>query len=410
MELKEEFKEMIRALPGIDAEGLLRSLSEKPTVSIRINSRKPGAYFQGQETVSWNPNAFYLPFRPDFIFDPLFHAGTYYVQEASSSILETIVRSLSSVLGCRRLNVLDLCAAPGGKTTAIINALDDGSFIWANELIHKRNIILRENLAKWGYDDIKITEHPSSFFASGDYLFDIVLVDAPCSGEGMMRKEDKAVEQWSEDLVEKCSLLQRDILKDAVKCVKPGGFLIYSTCTFNMKENEENALYIFRNLNLQPFRIEYPKESGISESLSDEVLAMRFMPHLTKGEGLFVSVFRKEGDWEPSKIEFPKDQLKIKTGKKDKRNDVKKKLEFGDNIPPIEEILSCNYDKSRFPFVNLNKEEALSYLKGNPLFFKEEIPKGFVVVGYEDHPLGMVKNIGQRANNLYPKAWRIKKQ
>ncbi|MDE7189136.1 MAG: RsmB/NOP family class I SAM-dependent RNA methyltransferase, partial [Muribaculaceae bacterium] len=267
---------------------------------IRYNRRKAPAEppYTGTEPVAWCADGVYLPERPVFTLNPLMHAGCFYVQDASSMIYQTIATMLTARLreGDRPLRVLDLCAAPGGKTTAIINALDDHDVIVANEYVPARAAVLRENIAKWGFPGAAVTNAPAEAFGRCGSLFDIVAVDAPCSGEGMMRKEAVAVGQWSEGLVRQCAALQRDIVSHAVSSLRSGGFLIYSTCTFNITENENNAAAIAEANGLEMITLPLPQDWGIVSSCRADVPALRFMPHVTRGEGLFVCVMRKPED------------------------------------------------------------------------------------------------------------------
>lgn len=380
IELKKDFIEMLRNLLGDEAMDLIKVLDEPPVTSVRLNKRKPGADFKGAIPVKWCESGFYLPERPDFIFDPLLHAGAYYVQDASSMIYETIITDLVHRFNASTppiyLKILDLCAAPGGKTTAMINALPDGSFITANEYSQKRVGALKENLAKWGYPNVLVTNKDSSFYAGQTESFDIVAVDAPCSGEGMMRKEEAARTQWTPQLVEQCATLQREILLNAVKTVKPGGFLIYSTCTFNHRENEENAEFIADELGMIPFDPQFPSEWGIHKGIETLLPVYRFMPHITDGEGLFLAVFRKAGEWEPTAIS----QKSI--------------------INPV----------PNFPTVDVDRSTALAYLRGESINLSPDSPKGMVTITFKGLRLGEAKNIGSRANNHYPKPWRILKR
>lgn len=415
--LPEGFIKQMRMLLGKESDRFFKAMEEPPVTSVRLNRRKPGAYFPDATPVSWCRCGFYLKERPLFTLDPLLHAGAYYVQDASSMIIHEVVSRISERISVESgmesplpLTLLDLCAAPGGKTTAMIDALPDGSEIVANEYVTKRASILRENLAKWGYPGVTVTNYDSSRFALNSDRFDIVAVDAPCSGEGMMRKEKSAVEQWSIRLIEDCSKLQREILANAVNVLKPGGFLIYSTCTFNRKENEENAEFIVREFGLQPVDMDFPEEWGIPRGIGTTLPVYRFMPHRTSGEGLFLSVFRNPGDLEPSRItEKPATRKRLpaipvvnkKTAGKSYGNN-----EIG-NIPEIEKILSVDFDRSRYPEAEVTREQAISYLRRESIILPPDIPKGHVVITYNRLPLGMAKNIGTRANNLYPKNWRI---
>lgn len=404
------FLAQMKDLLGEEFESFIESMGEHPPVSMRLNTRKkiasclPSCLEELEpEQVKWCRNGFYLKERPVFTLDPLFHAGVYYVQEASSMIYEPvtefIVKTLTEeykeangVNGETTFNVLDLCASPGGKTTAMINALPDGSLVTANEFIRKRYEILRENLIKWGYPSVDVTNLSTDRFAVQGEIYDIVAVDAPCSGEGMMRKEKEAVRQWSIDLIEECVGLQRKIIDNAVEALKPGGFLIYSTCTFNRHENEENAEYLHTHHELEPVNVAFPPEWNIMPGISTDLPVMRFMPHKTKGEGLFIALFRKPGKWISSPVK--------------KFFDYKKAMKVKEE-PDISDILSCSREKDLYPEIDLDKETALKYLRREAIILPPDVPKGYVIVRYKGMPLGAVKNIGSRANNLYPKQWRI---
>ena len=375
---------MLRDLMGHEASLLIKALEQPPVTSVRLNLRKPGAEFPDAEPVPWCKSGFYLNERPEFIFDPLLHAGAYYVQDASSMIYETVIEKLLPLLhnqnghNSNTIRMLDLCAAPGGKTTAMINALPEGSEVTANEFSAKRVGALRENLEKWGYRNVIVTNKDTSFYAQQKEDFDIVAVDAPCSGEGMMRKEDVARSQWSPQLIEQCATLQKKILCNAEKALKPGGFLIYSTCTFNRCENEDNAQFIADELGMEPIDLNLPEEWNIARGIETDLPIYRFLPHRTKGEGLFLAVFRKPGEWLPSKKKL-----------------ISSNLEFP----------SDNY-----PRVDVDKDTAIAYLRRESIVLPSEAPKGMVIITCKSLPLGPAKNIGSRANNLYPKNRRILKR
>ncbi len=412
MTLPSGFIDMARSLLKEEAQEFLDALQRPPVTSVRLNSRKPGAEFKDALPVKWCPTGLYLHQRPLFTLDPLLHAGAYYVQDASSMIHREVVRRLVNT----PVSLLDLCAAPGGKTTAMIDALPDGSRVVANEYMPKRARILKENLTKWGYNPVTVTNHDSAFFAHSGDEFDIVAVDAPCSGEGMMRKDEDAVAQWSPELIDKCAALQKEIVANAVKAIRPGGYLIYSTCTFNRQENEEVAQFINSVLGLQPVDMDFPEEWGIPRGIDTDLPVYRFMPHRTEGEGLFLAVFRKPADADAGNRSVKRVENKIKRGefkiKGDNRTaskgDFKKYDKDKSPEPPeIEEVLSVNFNRSLFPEVDVDKDTALAYLRREAIILSPDIPKGLVVVTYKGLPLGMVKNIGSRANNLYPKGWRI---
>lgn len=387
-----------------EAIRLIGTLDESPSVSIRINRKKvadPEAFIRrfaeyGVSPVEWCESGFYLDNRPDFVHDPLFHAGTYYVQEAASMIYESIVAGWLSTLEETdiSLRVLDLCAAPGGKSTSILNALKGNYILIANEYDSKRARILKENLDKWGDPNVIITHSPTSRFRKLEDFFDIVAVDAPCSGEGMMRREPVARSQWSYSLVDQCSALQKDILADAITALKPGGLLIYSTCTFNENENERNVEWLLQEYCLEA--VETPRH---------------FFPHRERCEGLFVAAFRKSGELSGSNVSVRDLSARLK------KADIKlvsigtEKFVCKGNleVPSSRMVLSHDYDKASYPDIDISWENALSYLRRHPLILPPETPMGYVSVSFEGYPLGLVKNLGPRANNLYPAEWRILK-
>lgn len=406
--IPERFKREMAALLGEEEAALLmESLETAPSVSLRVNRRKvadPEAFIQrfadhSPSPVAWCESGFYLDSRPDFIHDPLLHAGCYYVQEAASMVYETIVGRLikdyNLTAGGRQLRVLDLCAAPGGKSTAILNVLEGDYVLVANEFDRKRAGILKENLEKWGDPNVVITNSNTERFRRLDACFDLVAVDAPCSGEGMMRREPVARSQWSEALIEQCSSLQRDILGNAMEALRPGGFLIYSTCTFNRAENEDNCKWLTASHGLLP--VGTPRH---------------FYPHRDRCEGLFVAVFQKPEDESQPGVSYRNagklTDLLRKAGITVIADGVERTVKKGDmELPSSKRVLAHDYDASEFPAVNLSREDAVAYLRRNALRLPGGTPHGYVAVCYEGHPLGLVKNIGPRANNLYPPEWRV---
>lgn len=387
---------------------LKTALDEKPSVSIRINRRKAGdslAFIQKFSNyhpypVPWCESGFYLDGRPDFVHDPLLHAGTYYVQEAASMVYESIVGEILKGLNIeasvtdRPLIIADMCAAPGGKSTAMLNALTGKYILVANEFDRKRAFILKENIDKWGDPDVVITNSPTSKFGLLQQLFDIIAVDAPCSGEGMMRREPIARTQWNPGLIEQCAFLQREILDSAVKALKPGGYLIYSTCTFNNIENEENVKWLQEEFGLEIIRDPH-----------------HYMPHRERCEGLFVVVLRKPEDivnarYAISDIEDMVSLLK-KKGISIISAGTEQYIKKGNiEIPSSRRVLAYNYN-NEFPSVDISLGDSLAYLRRNSITLPEGTPKGYVALRYEGYPLGLVKNIGNRANNLYPAEWRL---
>ena len=340
--------------------------------------------------VPWCPEGYYLEGRPQFTFDPLFHAGCYYVQEAASMFVTHILRELSNL---SPQNVLDMCAAPGGKSTAMLSVLPEGSTLVSNEPIPTRAQILLENITKWGANNCIVTNNYPRDFKKAKAKFDLILCDVPCSGEGMFRKDSATIGEWSLQNVEKCWRLQREIVADALECLNPGGILIYSTCTFNTKENEENVRWIMEEYDAEPITIPTEPSWGITGSLLEGFYApvYRFIPGITRSEGLFVCVLRKSGEW------------KVESGKRILKNKLSS---------PLKELSAAEQFSFLFPpssfHIDLSYAEALKYLRGEALVLPPDTPRGLITVTYKGVSLGPVKNIGNRANNLYPKPWRIK--
>jgi len=417
--LPQGFKEEIESLIPDEAEAFFSAMQLPPETSIKINLRKISSPdetgYRDMEPVKWCRSGFYMPERPKFTMNPLLHAGAFYVQDASSMIYETLMErivpmALDTAGSC--LSVADLCAAPGGKTTSMINALPDGSFVLANEFNPARAKALRENLLKWGYPDILITNSPTAKLTTAGEAFDIVAVDAPCSGEGMMRKEEIAVSQWSRGLIRQCAELQREILADACSMLKPGGFLIYSTCTFNREEDECQVEWLSNEMGMAAFDPEFPEEWGIMKGLSPDSPSFRFMPHHTRGEGLFLAVMRKENDEDGGRVRsLSKERLKEKIMKSAKviADGIPATETKGrDEVPRSEWALSSAFPKEKYPFAEVDEPTAISFLRHEALRLGPDIPRGFVVITFKGHPLGIVKNLGSRANNLYPAEWRIR--
>ncbi len=266
------------------AEAVLAGLSSEPEVSVRVNPFKTSLQVLREhfgaiasDPVAWAPDeGFYLSERPSFTFDPWFHAGAYYVQEASSMYVGALFDKAVAALGrSTGLHVLDLCAAPGGKTTHLLSRLDSSSLLVANETVSSRATVLAENVARWGRSDVAVTSSDPSAFAALKGFFELAVVDAPCSGEGMFRKDLRARGEWSPDTVKLCAGRQRRIVSDMWPALRPGGFMIYSTCTFNRFENEDNVAWI-------------------CGGLGAEALEMRhFYPGEDRGEGFFAALLRK---------------------------------------------------------------------------------------------------------------------
>ena len=385
---------MQQQLGDQEAAQLLHAITatESP-VSVRLNPTKMARIeeaFGGDSAipsaeltpVPWCETGYYLTERPQFTLDPLFHAGCYYVQEASSMYIEHAWRRIAEE-GGEVAALLDLCAAPGGKSTLWRTLVNDDALLVANEPDRKRAEILNENLQKWGHPNVMVTNaYAADFAAYAPSFFDVVATDVPCSGEGMFRKDPASRDEWSMENVLKCAALQRSIIKDVWTALKPGGFLVYSTCTYNHLEDEDNVRWI-------------------AAELGADILEERhFFPHRNKGEGFYLCLMRKQGeaprkprrphlehirhfDWTPYELK----------GKK--------------QIP--QHILAMNPDTAaQFPQCELSREQALQYLRREAITLSADQPRGYVIVCYEGHPLGFVNNLGTRANNMYPQEWRIR--
>ena len=393
MQLPEDFVRGTRQLMGETRfNSYLEAFEKEAPVSIRLNVTK-GRFFcdiLGDVTkepslcympVPWCAEGYYLEGRLQFTFDPLFHAGCYYVQEAASMFITHVLRELSNL---SPLNALDMCAAPGGKSTAMLSVLPEGSTLVSNEPIPTRAQILLENITKWGAKNCIVTNNYPRDFKKAKTKFDLILCDVPCSGEGMFRKDPATISEWSMQNVEKCWRLQREIVADAWECLNPGGILIYSTCTFNTKENEENVRWMMEEYDAEPIDIPIDPSWHITGSLLDgfDAPVYRFIPGITRSEGLFVCVLKKRGeDTKGSGTSVSLKGLKV---------------------------LEADLPQGEFPRVDLPYSEALKYLRGEALVLPADAPRGIVTVTYKGFALGPVKNIGNRANNLYPKPWRIK--
>ena len=297
--LPEAFIDNTRQLMGEERfERYLQSFEEDTPVSIRLNPQKAAnmEVIDGEQ-IPWCRNGYYLKSRPNFTFDPLFHAGCYYVQEAASMFLDEVLRQCMSLTShLSPLTSLDLCAAPGGKSTLLRAVLPEDCMLYSNEPIRNRASILLENVTKWGYKNHIVTNAYPKDYRKAKMKFDLILCDVPCSGEGMFRKDEATIREWSPQQVEKCWQLQRDIVSDAWACLNDGGLLIYSTCTFNIKENEENIRWIlseFDDAKVVPIdtKPEWNITGSLLEGFTEPVY--RFIPGITRGEGLFMCVLRK---------------------------------------------------------------------------------------------------------------------
>ena len=463
MNLPELFVERTRRLMGEEmCNALCEALEQQDTpVSVRMNTAKWEHVPAHRSAVPWSEQGYYLDGRPTFTFDPLFHAGCYYVQEASSMFVEQALRQYVTEPSV----MLDLCAAPGGKSTLCRSVLPEGSLLVANEVMRNRSQVLAENLVKWGHPEVIVTNNDPADFTSLENTFDVMLTDVPCSGEGMFRKDPVAVSEWSLENVDTCWQRQRRILRDIWPCLKPGGLLIYSTCTYNREENEDNVAWIAETLGAEVLPLEVPEEWHITGNLTGNAFPVyRFLPHRMQGEGLFLAVLRKHGEAVEAEVsetsvrrEKTRKGAKEKGGKKvqtltvpslvkqwlredeaydcrvegtaclalpkawsalyDRLKDQLRILHAGVELgelkgkdwqPHHSLAMSAALKKEAFPEAELTYEQAIAYLRKEAVTLDASVPKGYVLLMYRGVPLGFGKNIGNRVNNLYPNEWRIR--
>ena len=412
MNLPQEFIDYTSALFGPEHwQRFLKALDEKSTTSIRFNPWKyrQEQIFPNTKPVPWCSQAYWLEERPNFTLDPLLHAGVYYVQEAGSLFLDHVLRHYVNA----PVLALDLCAAPGGKSTLMRAALPQGSMLVSNEPDRRRANILLENMLKQGHPDVLVTHNLPHDFQKTNWTFDVILVDAPCSGEGLFRKDEGAIKEWSLANVSFCQKRQRKILEDIWPCLRPGGVLVYSTCTFNTKENEENVRFIMEELGAEILPVPIKPEWQITGSLLEgwDKPVYRFIPGLTQSEGLFMAVLRKKGENTAPAI-LPSSARRFAQANKLihllSDGEQKPEQKGKEQIPTTAQALSLNFHKENYPHIELTLEQAQQYLHREALLLPAGAPQGFVIVTYKKHPLGFMKNLGDRANNLYPKNWAIK--
>ncbi len=480
MELPVEFKEYAIAALGEEiASDLFREIeSGKEIVSVRINPLKGSAGenlpAEIEGGIPWSNYGYYLKERPVFTLDPLFHGGGYYVQEASSQYMELAMRAIEQDFAERgdmsgekffekRLNVLDLCAAPGGKSTHLISLLGRDSLLVSNEVIKSRAVVLADNIAKWGADNVVVTNNDPSDFGAFEEHFDLIVVDAPCSGEGLFRKDSAAIGEWSPANVNLCAQRQQRILADIWPALKSGGYLIYSTCTYNKFENDGNLQWVVETLGCKNETLSFfanVLESGIVKTDGG---GLQFVPCKIKGEGQFMAVVRKEGEWEASSFGVAMHGKKKKGGKDSKksapqlekdckylpetyvkvlqgdlvkgyRKDLYERINFvEENLRTVLSGIAVANKKGKdyvphadfalqavvvgmvaseclpdgISAVEVEREDALKFLAKEPLVLPGA-PMGYVLLVYRGLGLGFVKNLGNRTNNLLPMARRIR--
>lgn len=439
----------INQFQGILNTGEVNSLSEalqgeSPT-SIQLHPSKAMSLPENATQVPWYANGRYLDQRPVFTLDPSFQAGAYYVQEASSMFISQL--ATANLPTNRPWKILDLCAAPGGKSCLLAAIAPQGSLLVSNEVIKSRYGILKYNLAKWGIDNCWTTNHDPEKFEALAGFFDLVVVDAPCSGEGMFRKDPAAIGEWSSENVKLCAARQERILQAAAPLVAQDGLLIYSTCTYNRKENENQAQFLTSKHPFEIIQTDFPSDWNISS----DGIGYRFYPHKTKGEGFFAFAARKlkdeaprkrkqkpPGHWVPMKekaatlaallLRQPKKYLfyQDKSGlihaiDQSWKNEMEVlvaalgRLDMGfpvgtikgKQIIPAAELAFHTARQADIPSFVVDRMTALRLLKKEtpPI---PDLPKGWQLISYQGNGLLWVKGLGNRYNNYYPSAWRIR--
>lgn len=447
MKLHPAFVQNMQLLLADEASLFLNAIELPSNTAIRINERKASidVFNENKHPISWCDNAFLLEKRPSFTKDVAFHQGMYYVQEASSMILHAVCKQLFP--NPSQLKILDMCAAPGGKTTLLSSYFyGNNNSIVANEIDGKRNNILVENVCKWGLDNVLVTKNKSHTFLHLPELFDFIVLDAPCSGEGMFRKDKFAQEQWNEKLVWHCAQMQDELLQHALCTLKTGGYLFYSTCTFNTTENENHLRKLIESNSVECVKITLKQDWNISVQTIDGVESYKFLFHKSVGEGFSFFVIKKTAKYNldfisSSKIErtinwndFPEQSYidekrtyiqieneiyAVPDSMVELLNVLKYylKIEYIPThiatykahklIPNQALALSIHFNKKQFAHIPLTEAEALKYI-ALQTFAISNTDKEFQIVTYQDIPLGFIHNLGNRFNNLYPKTWRIR--
>ena len=377
-------------------------MMEEASVSIRLNPFKGLAGPEGTP-VPWSPYGRILADRPVFTLDPLFHAGCYYVQDSSAMFVGHCFRKLLGIAphSGQPVRVRDLCAAPGGKTTdlaaSLREAFGDGFVLVANEVMKARVGILDDNVARWGDPNVIVTSADPAAFARLAGWFDVIVADVPCSGEGMFRKDPRAREEWSPAVVELCAARQKRILADVWPALREGGLLIYSTCTYESAENDENLAWAAAQLGGEILEPEEEfRDAGVRRTPHGHLLEAGVVP----GEGQWAGALRKTAPQALAKNASPADLHPVRSGLR--KGEAKGK----DFIPDPDYALSIKFDSKDYPAVDVDRQTALRFLHRDALVLPQAAP-GYNVITYLGHPLGFVKNIGSRCNNLLPKGRRI---
>jgi len=447
--------ELLHSLQGIkgfdEAAFIAAHAQEHQITSIRLNPSKPSNLAYSNllfgEKIPWSTNGYYLQERPSFTVDPQFHAGAYYVQEASSMFLETVLKKTVDLNAS--IKVLDLCAAPGGKSTLIQSLISKNSFLVSNEVIKTRVNILAENITKWGAVNVVVTNNDPKDFQRLSNYFDVIVVDAPCSGSGLFRKDNEAISEWSMDNVALCSQRQQRILADVISALKPGGVLIYSTCSYSEVENEDIADWLTKENAFESCRIDVQQNWGIVETEKNDVFGYRFYPDKIKGEGFFIAAFKKNEDaheqklkqkpisqkstvlksqfeylskwtnpnveidffnWKNEVIALPnillQEMATLQSALYIKKIGVNIGSVIRNELIPSHELAVSTILSPDVESIHLNLEDALQFLRHQHFDINNQT-SGWKFIVYNELPLGLIKVMPNRFNNYYPREWRI---
>jgi 16S rRNA C967 or C1407 C5-methylase (RsmB/RsmF family)/NOL1/NOP2/fmu family ribosome biogenesis protein len=434
-------------LPPDEVSALLDAIHSDPITSIRVNRHKT-TQIHTDSTVNWCPQGHYIYDRPAFIFDPEFHAGAYYVQEASSMSLWTALGCIDDIEHPR---VLDLCAAPGGKSTLIASYLDGRGLLVSNEVIKSRAYTLKHNITKEAYPNVIVTNNDPDHLGHMESFFDLIVIDAPCSGEGMFRKDKAAMTEWSPENVDLCSARQKRILADILPALKPGGHIIYSTCTYNEQENIDNIIWMSEQFQLHSRVIHFDAQWGIETVEKNHHTGYQFYPHRLQGEGLFIALLQKPNDVQKVKLKSDHKTYIEPTKKQvqaihdwchypeelfttvDKAHHIHLVSDHcREDLPTLaqyariittgisigtfnKDLLIVDHGLALSAYVHPQIMRADLDLRSALLFLKKELPTidhdtiGWTLLTYNDLGIGWIKNLGSRINNYLPNELRILK-
>jgi 16S rRNA C967 or C1407 C5-methylase (RsmB/RsmF family)/NOL1/NOP2/fmu family ribosome biogenesis protein len=451
LQLPKDFISSISCCSGFEEEAFINALQQSSPTSIRLNPfKKTTLKFDLTKPVAWNNKGFYLNERPNFTYDVLFQAGCYYVQEAGSMFIEHALKSCIDFN--QSLNVFDVCASPGGKSTLLNSLISESSALVANEVVKQRSDVLAQNITKWGTCNVIVTNNNPSAFSEMHSLFDVIMVDAPCSGSGLFRKQHDAVDEWSIDNVKLCSQRQKRILSDVMNSLADDGILVYSTCSYSKSENEDIADWLVNEYDLESVKIPIDLTWGIIETTSDRSHAFgyRFYPDKTKSEGFYCAVFRKKSSSQQN-ISFKKNKHEnfVPLKSKDKEVftnwiadiDQKSIIKFKDDyllvnqrmidfinkfnhlyfkkvgtnlgtvikneLIPHHDLALSIHQSSVITKIECDEEHAIKFLKKELAHIDGS--KGWNLMTYQNFGIGWIKQLGNRINNYLPNEFRILK-